>query len=80
MAPVVTVSRKDWDEFLADFSTFAKRYEVLLGHLDLARTRIEGIRERTDQQMKQSSETLRQVRSAIDRLCDETETLLLDSA
>jgi len=80
LAPVVTVSRRDWDEFLADFSTFVKRYELLLGRLDVARIKIEGMRERADQQMRQSGETLRQVRSAIDRVCDETETLLLESA
>lgn len=79
MKSVVSVSRNEWDAFLADHSKLVLRYELLLGHLDLARTKIEGLREKTEQQMARSGETLRQVKSALNRLCEDTERELLES-
>jgi len=79
MEPVVSVSRNEWDAFLADHSKLVQKYELLLSHLDLARTRIEGLREKTEQQIAKSGETLRQVKSALDRLCEDTERQLLES-
>lgn len=79
MEPFVSVSRHEWDAFLADHSKLVQRYELLLSHLDLARTRIQGLHEKNEQQMAKSSETLRQVRTALDRLCEETEERLLES-
>jgi hypothetical protein len=78
MAPIVTISRGEWDAFLADHTRLVQKYELLLTQARLARTRIEGIRERTEQQMAKSGETLRQVKSALDRLCEETERQLLE--
>jgi len=79
MGPVVTVSKNEWNAFLEDYSKLVQKYELLLSQLDLARTRIEGLHERTEQQMAKSGETLRQVKSALDRLCEETERQLLGS-
>ena len=76
---LVNVSREEWDGFLSDHSKLMQKYELLLSHLDLARTRIQGLHEKTEQQMAKSSETLRQVRSALDRLCDDTERQLDES-
>ncbi len=79
MGPIVTISRGEWDAFLADHSKLVQKYELLLTHLGLVRTKMEGLRERTEQQMGKSGETLRQVKSALDRLCEETERQLLES-
>lgn len=79
MESVVTVSRNEWEAFLADHSKLVQKYELLLAHLGLVRTKMEGLRERTEQQMTKSGETLRQVKSALDRLSEETEGLLLES-
>ena len=78
MGSVVTVSRNEWDAFLADHSKLLRKYELLLGHVSLARTKLEGIREKTEQQMARSGETLRQVKMALDRLCEETERELFE--
>jgi hypothetical protein len=78
MDSVVSVSRTEWEGFLADYSKLIQKYELLLSHLSVARTKIEGMRERTEQQMSKSSESLRQVRMALDRLCEETERVLLE--
>ena len=79
MEPAVSASRSEWDSFFADHSKLVQKYELLLSHLALARTRIEGLRERTEQQMAKSGETLRQVKTTLDRLCEETERELLES-
>lgn len=79
MDPGVAVSRGEWDSFLSEFSKLTQKYELVLSHLDLARTRIEGLHEKTEQQMAKSGETLRQVKTALDRLCDETEAELIES-
>lgn len=79
MEPVVSVSKSEWEAFLADHSKLVQRYELLLSQLDVARTRIEGLREKTEQQMAKSGETLRQVKSVLDKLCEETERQLLES-
>jgi len=79
MEPIVSVSRNEWDAFLADHSKLIQKYELLLSNLDLARTRIQGLHEKTEQQMAKSGETLRQVTAALNRLCEETENELLES-
>jgi len=79
MEPVVAVSRTEWDAFLADHSKLMQKYEVVLSRLDLAQTRIRRLRERTEQQMAKSGETVRQVRMALDSLCEETGRQLLES-
>jgi hypothetical protein len=78
MESVINVSRNEWDAFLADHSKLLQKYELLLGHLSLARTKLEGVREKTEQQMAKSGETLRQVKMALDRLCEETERELFE--
>ena len=79
MQLVVSVSKSEWDAFLAGHSKLVQNYELLLSQLDLARARIEGLREKTDQQMAKSGETLRQVKTILDKLCEETESRLLGS-
>lgn len=78
MDSVVTASRNEWDAFIADHSKLLQKYELLLSHLSLVRTKLEGLREKTEQQMAKSGETLRQVKTALDRLCEETEGELLE--
>jgi ElaB/YqjD/DUF883 family membrane-anchored ribosome-binding protein len=75
---VISVSRSEWESFLAEFSELAQKYQLILNQLDLARTKVEGLREKSEQQLAKSSETLRQVRAALERLCDETEEELLE--
>jgi hypothetical protein len=76
---VVSVSKSEWDAFLAEHSKLVQRYELLLSQLDITHTRIKSYHERTDKQIARSGEALRQVRSAIDKICEETEDQLLDS-
>ncbi len=64
---------------MAEFSELVQKYQLILSQLDLARTKVEGLRERTEQQIAKSGETLRQVRAALERLCDETEEELVES-
>ncbi len=64
---------------MAEFSELVQKYQLILSQLDLARTKVEGLRERTEQQIAKSGETLRQVRVALDRLCNETEEELVES-
>jgi hypothetical protein len=70
------LNRNEWEAFLSDFSDLTKKFELILGQLDLAQTKTEGLREKTKQQVAKSGEALRQVRSALDKLCDETEERL----
>lgn len=79
MKPVVIVSRGEWEAFLSEHSKLIQKFQLLLDSLDLARTRAEGLREKTTQQMARSAETLRQTRIALDRICEETEAKLLES-
>jgi hypothetical protein len=79
MPSIVTVSKNEWEAFLADHSKLIQNYELLLTQLRIVRTKIEGIREKTEQQMVKSGETLRQVKRALDRLSEETERELLES-
>ena len=79
MSSVVSASANEWRSFLADFGIFVQKFELVLSQLDLARTRIEGLRERTEQQEVRSGETLRQVEAALHRICDETEVELVES-
>lgn len=79
MEPVVSVSRSEWESFLSDYSKLVQKYQLLLSHASLARTKLEGLRERIEQQMGRSGETLRQVKTVMDRLCEETEGQLLES-
>ena len=70
------LNRNEWEAFLSEFSELAKKYELILGQLDLAQTRMEGLREKTKQQVAKSGEALRQVSGAVNKLCDETEETL----
>lgn len=79
MESVVMVSRSEWDAFLSEHSRLIQKFQLLLDSIDVARTRIEGLRERTEQQMAKSGETLRQIKTTLDRLCEETERQLLES-
>lgn len=79
VSAVVGVSRTEWDTFLSEFAALAQKYEFILAQLDLFRVRLEGLKERTDQQMAKSGEALRQVKMSLDRLCEETEGVLLET-
>jgi oligoendopeptidase F len=79
MERIVSVSKAEWEAFLADYARFVHKYELTLSQLDLARTRMQGLHERTQQQILKSRETLRQVKSALDKMCEETESRLLES-
>jgi hypothetical protein len=79
MDPVVSVSKREWEAFLADHSRLVQKYELLLGQLEVARTKIAGLQERSVQQIMKSGDTLRQVKSILDKLCEETERQLLES-
>ncbi len=78
MEQVVNVSRSEWEAFLADHSKLLQKFELLLTQLDLTRTKFEGLEERTAQQMSKSGEALDQIKTALDRLCEETEELLVE--
>jgi len=78
-AQTVTVVKEHWDAFLAEFSLFAQKYELLLGQLDLARGKLEGFKEKTQLQIEGSRDALHQVRAALDRLSDEAEEELSES-
>jgi ElaB/YqjD/DUF883 family membrane-anchored ribosome-binding protein len=73
LGETVTVSKKEWDAFLAEFSRFVQKYELLLSQLDLAQTKLEGFKEKAQLQIDGSREALNQVRAALDRLSDEAE-------
>lgn len=70
------INGNEWEAFLEEFSELTKNYELLLSKLDLAEVRIEGQLEKTKQLTAKSSEALRQIRSAMERLCKETEDVL----
>lgn len=61
---------------MSEFSELAKEYALLLSQLDLVQTRMEGLREKTNQQVAKSGEALRQVMVAVEKLCDKTEEIL----
>ena len=79
MDPVVNVSKTEWEAFLAENSRLVQKCELLLGQLEVARTKITGLQEKTAQQMTKSGDTLRQVKNILDKLCEETERQLLES-
>ena len=79
MGPVVSVSKSEWEAFLAENSKLLQKYELLLGQLEVARTKMAGLQEKTTQQMAKSGDTLRQVKNILDKLCEETERQLLES-
>jgi hypothetical protein len=58
-----------WEAFRADYSKLLQKYELLLGQLEVARTKMAGSEEGTDQQMAKSGETLGGVKKVLDRLC-----------
>ena len=76
---IVKLNRNEWDAFLSELSEFAKRYELVLGRLDLVQTQIDGVREKTKQQAARSSKALSQVGRAIEKLCEDTEEILNES-
>jgi hypothetical protein len=69
----VTFSKEEWDAFLADFSKFVQKYEILMTQLVLAQSKVEGFKEKTQLQIDGSRQAINQVRTAIDRLSNETE-------
>ena len=69
----VTVRKDDWDSFLADFSSFVQKYEILLTQLVLAQSKVEGFKEKTQLQIDGSRQALNQIRAALDKLSNETE-------
>ena len=79
MDPVVSISKSEWEAFLTEHSKLVQRYELLLGQLEVARTKIAGLQERTAQQVTKSGDALRQVKNILDKLCEETERQLLES-
>jgi hypothetical protein len=73
---VLQVKQSDWEAFLKEFSEFAKKYELLLGGLDLAEAKRKAEDERVKEQVKTATKTIGQVQSAIEKLCKETEDAL----
>jgi hypothetical protein len=73
---VLQVKRSDWEAFLKEFSEFAKKYELLLGRLDLAEAKRKAQDQRVKQQVKTGRRTMGRVQSAIEKLCKETEDAL----
>jgi uncharacterized protein YutD len=73
---IAKVNRDELEAFLSEFSEFVKRYELISNELNLAQIKIEGLHERTKQQVARSREALRQVEGAVNKLCDETEEFL----
>ena len=76
MRSVLQVKRSDWEAFLKEFSEFAKKYELLLGGLDLAEAKRKAQDQRVKQQMKTATKQMVQLQSAIEKLCKETEDAL----
>jgi len=72
---VLQVKRSDWEAFLKQFSEFAKKYELLLGRLDLAEAKEKAEDQRVKQQAKAAKEMGR-LQSTIEKLCRETEDAL----
>jgi hypothetical protein len=79
MNSVVSISKTEWEAFLTENSKLVQKYELLLGQLEVARTKIAGLQERTAQQVTKSGDALRQVKNILDKLCEETERQLLES-
>jgi hypothetical protein len=73
---VLQVNRNEWEAFLEEFSELTKKYELLLNKMDLAEVAIQSQRERSKQLTAKSSEVLRQIRSAMEKLCKTTEDAL----
>jgi hypothetical protein len=69
----ITVTKDDWDSFIADFSSFVQKYEILLTQLVLAQSKVEGFKEETQLQIDGSRQALNQIRAALDKLSSETE-------
>ncbi|HMK83425.1 MAG TPA: hypothetical protein VK503_06885 [Candidatus Bathyarchaeia archaeon] len=76
MESVLQLNKNEWEAFLEEFSELTKKYELLLSKLDLAEITIEGNRERSKQLTANSGEALKQIRTALERLCKETEDVL----
>ena len=73
---VLQINRNEWEAFLEEFSELTKKYELLLSKLDLASITIEGQRERYKQLTAKSGESLRQISSAMEKLCKDAEDVL----
>jgi hypothetical protein len=73
---VLQVKRSDWEAFLKEFSEFARKYELLLGGLDLAEAKRRAQDQRVKQQMKTATKEMGRVQCAIEKLCKETEDVL----
>jgi len=73
---VLQVKRSDWEAFLKEFSEFAKKYELLLGGLDLAEAKRKAQDQRVKQQVTTARKEMVQLQSAIEKLCKEIEDAL----
>jgi hypothetical protein len=77
LSSVPPPNKSDWDVFLKEFSEIARKYEVLLARLDSGQSRSQSKPEGMKQQVpRDSNEALRQMRSTIERICEETEEAL----
>ena len=76
MGSVLQVKRSDWEAFLKEFSEFARRYELLLGGLDLAEAKRKAQDLRVKQQVTTGRKEMGRLQSAIEKLCKETEDAL----
>ena len=79
MESMLQLNKNEWEAFLEEFSELTKKFELLLSKLDLAEITIEGNRERFKQLTANSGEALKQIRTALERLCKETEDALNES-
>jgi hypothetical protein len=73
---VLQVKRNDWEAFLKEFSEFTKKYELLLGGLDLGEAKRKAQDQRVKQQVKTGRKEMGRLQSAIEKLCKETEDTL----
>lgn len=76
MGSVLQVKRSEWEAFLKEFSEFAKKYELLLGELDLAGAKSKAEDPRVKQQVTTARKEMVRLQSAIEKLCRETEDAL----
>ena len=79
MEPVVSISKVEWEAFLAENSKLVQKHKLVLSELELAKTRMIGLQEKIEQQIAKSSEALRQINDVLDRLSEETERDLNES-
>jgi len=76
---VLHFNRNEWEAFLEEFSELTKKYEFVLSRLELAEKRVEDQQQTAKQLSAKSRESLRQIMSAIEKICKETEDVLNES-